>query len=131
MQWKNWRTGQGETVIGHEMRSGYSGLPVVAFQQRFDEVARQLSVGMSVQDVEGLPVGKIHQFDSAFGWLSVEKGVFGATLTLIPFTAIARIDSAKSTVLLLIRKDDLQKDLAALLPVPAEANTAQQPNINA
>jgi hypothetical protein len=125
-QWKDWRTGRTNTVVGQEMSSGYSGQPVMAFRQDYQRLGQQLAAGMSVHDINGENVGKITQFDSRQGWLNVEKGIFGTTVMMIPFSAIREVQAANSTVALLVPKEALQKDLATLLPVAQETDTSQR-----
>lgn len=123
-QWKDWRTGQVQSTVGHEMRSGYSGRPVMAFQQNYQALGQQLKAGMTVYDINGANVGMITQFDSSQGWVNAEKGAWGISMIVIPFSAIARVEP-NNTVSLLIPKEALQNDLAALLPVPPATDTAQ------
>ena len=125
-QWKDWRSGRTDTIVGHEMRSGYSGQPVIAFRQDYQRLGQQLVAGMSVHDINGENVGKITQFDSRQGWLNVEKGIFGTTVMMIPFSAIREVQTSNNTALLLVPKEALQKDLATLLPVGQETDTSQR-----
>ncbi len=125
-QWKDWRTGQTDTMVGHEMQSGYSGQPVTAFRENYRSLGQQLAAGMSVHDINGDNVGKITQFDSREGWLNVEKGIFGANIMVVPFSAIRTVDTGNNTVSLLVPKEALQKDLASLLPTTPPADSAQR-----
>jgi hypothetical protein len=125
-QWKNWRSGRTDTMVGHEMRSGYSGQPVMAFRQDYQVLGQQLVAGLSVHDINGENVGKITQFDSRQGWLNVEKGIFGTTVMMIPFSAIREVQTANNTVLLLVPKEALQKDLATLEPFQPGTDAAQR-----
>ncbi|HEV8193493.1 MAG TPA: PRC-barrel domain-containing protein [Ktedonobacterales bacterium] len=118
-EWKNWRTGQFETTVGHQMRSGYSGQPVIAFQQSYAALAGQLRAGMQIRDIEGADLGRLHQFDSRIGWMLLTKGGLGTELLIVPFSAIADVNTANSTVSLLVPKERLQGDLATLLPAQA------------
>lgn len=61
-QWRDWRTGQQETTVARQMRSGYSGQEVLAFQQTYGVLANKLRAGMQVRDIEGTHLGKLHQF---------------------------------------------------------------------
>ncbi|MGO8950040.1 MAG: hypothetical protein ACLQUY_20770 [Ktedonobacterales bacterium] len=125
-QWRDWRTGRVQTLVAHEMRSGYSGQPVMAFPENYRALGQQLQAGMSVQDISGSHVGKITQFDSSQGWLNVEKGAFGANIMVVPFSAIQRIDTSNNTVMLLVPKEALQNDLASLVPSSSAADTTQR-----
>ena len=127
-QWKDWRTGRTDTVVGHEMRSGYSGQPVMAFRQEYQKLGQQMVAGMSVHDINGENVGKITQFDSRQGWINVEKGVFGATVMMVPFSTVREVQTANNDVLLLVPKEALQKDLATLEPVQLGSDTTQGTN---
>lgn len=118
-EWTNWRTGQTETTVEHRMRSGYSGEPVVAFQQNYAALASQLTADMRVRDIEGVYVGTLHQFDSRQGWMFVVKAGLGADILVVPFSTIAEVDFANYTVTLLVPKERLHADLATLLPSPA------------
>lgn len=120
-EWTNWRTGESETIVGHRMQSGYSGEPVVAFQQTYTALASQLKAGMDVQDVEGARLGALRQFDSRLGWMLVVKGGIEGDVLIVPFSAIARVETADYAVHLLIPEERLHGDLAALLPSPAAA----------
>jgi hypothetical protein len=124
-QWTNWRSGRTQTTTGHSMFSGYTGEPVVAFQHTYDALAWQLVEGMHVHDVEGANLGTVRQFDSVHGWLTAQKGTPGASLTLIPFSAIARVETSSNTVVLLVYEEELHRDLARLLPAPPPAETEQ------
>ncbi len=130
-QWMDWRSGQTQTMVGHEMRSGYSGQPVMAFRENYRALGQQLRAGMSVHDINDANVGKITQFDSYQGWMNVEKGVFGANITVVPFSAIQRVDTGNDTVMLLVPKEALQNDLASLAPTPAAGADTSQRNVNA
>ncbi|MGZ3678760.1 MAG: hypothetical protein ACXWQR_09345 [Ktedonobacterales bacterium] len=129
-EWTNWRTGQSETSVEHRMRSGYSGQPVVAFQQNYAALASSLTVGMRVRDIEGDHVGTLQQFDSRQGWMLLVKAGLGADILVVPFSAIAQADPASYTVNLLVPKERLRGDLAALLPSPATptADEMSQPH---
>jgi hypothetical protein len=81
---------------------------------------------MSVHDINGENMGKITQFDSRQGWLNVEKGVFGTTMMMVPFSAMREVQTANNTVFLLVPKEALQKDLATLLPATQETDTSQR-----
>lgn len=132
-EWTNWRTGQTETSVEHRMRSGYSGEPVVAFQQNYATLASQLIADMRVRDIDGKHVGTLHQFDSRQGWMLLVKAGLGADILVVPFSAIAEVDLANYTVNLLVPKERLRGDLAALLPSPATptADQTPQPQANA
>ncbi|MGZ3599134.1 MAG: hypothetical protein ACXWQ5_05420 [Ktedonobacterales bacterium] len=132
-QWQNWRTGQSGTAVGHQMRSGYTGQPVVAFEQTYATLASQLRADMKVRDIEGTHLGTLHQFDSRIGWLLLVKSGLGADILVVPFSAIANINTADYTVNLLVPKESLQGDLAALLPSPAPpaAGDMAQPHADA
>jgi hypothetical protein len=129
-QWTNWRTGQPETTVGHQMRSGYSGQQVVAFEQNYARLAGQLKADMEIRDIEGTYLGKLHQFDSRVGWMLLAKSGLGADILVVPFSAIADVNTANSTVTLLVPKERLQSDLAALLP-SQPAGDVSQPQANA
>lgn len=124
-QWTNWRTGQPETTVGQQMRSGSSGQQVVAFQQNYASLARQLRAGMQVRDSKGTHLGSLHQFDSRQGWMLLVKSGLGADSLIVPFSAIADVNTASSTINLLVPKERLQGDLAALLPSPTAGDTSQ------
>lgn len=124
-EWTNWRTGQTETSVEHRMRSGYSGEPVVAFQQNYATLASQLNADMRVRDIEGEHLGMLHQFDSRQGWMLLVKAGPAASVLVVPFSAIARVDTASYTVHLLVPKERLHEDLAALMPFPAAGDTSQ------
>lgn len=132
-EWKDWRTGRAETAVGHQMQSGYSGKQVVAFEQTYTMLGGQLKAGMQIRDIEGTNLGTVHQFDSRRGWILAVKSGLGADVLVVPFSAIARIDIASSTVNLLVPKESLHGDLAAILPAPATpaAGETSQPQADA
>lgn len=118
-QWKDWRTGRAETAVGHRMQSGYSGEEVVAFEQTYRMLGGQLKAGLQICDIEGTNLGTVHQFDSRKGWILAVKSGPRTDVLVVPFSAVARVDTANSTVNLLVPKESLRSDLAAILPAPA------------
>ena len=118
-EWRDWRTGRTETSVGHRMHSGYSGEQVVAFEQTYRMLGGQLKAGMQIRDIEGTNLGIVHQFDSRRGWILAVKSGLAVDVLVVPFSVIARVDTANSTVNLLVPKESLQGDLAAILPAPA------------
>ncbi len=139
-EWTNWRTNQSETIVGHRMRSGYSDEPVVAFQQTYAALAGQLKAGMEVRDIEGTFLGRLNQFDSRQGMMLVVKSGLEADVLVVPFIAIARVDTADYIVNLVVPKERLHGDLAALLPphatpapprAPVMGDNRPQPQANA
>ncbi len=126
-EWRNWRTGRSETAVSHRMRSGYSGEPVLAFQQTYATLASQLKAGMEIRDIEGTFVGTLHQFDSRQGTMLVVKSGLDTDVLVVPFSAIARVDTADYIVNLLVPQERLHGDLAALLPAPVTTGTTAPP----
>lgn len=130
-QWKDWRTGRAETAVGHRMQSGYSGEDVVAFEQTYGMLGGQLKAGMRICDIEGTNLGTVHQFDSRQGWILAVKSGLGADVLVVPFSAVAGVDTTVSTVNLLVPKESLQGDLAAILPAPATPPVGESSNLQA
>ncbi|HEX8032915.1 MAG TPA: PRC-barrel domain-containing protein [Ktedonobacterales bacterium] len=124
-EWTNWRTGQRETTVGQRMRSGSSGQNVEAFQQTYATLASQLRAGMRVHDIEGRHVATLQQFDSRHGWMLLVKAGPEIDVLVAPFSAVADVDTATYTVNLLVPKESLQGDLAALLPSSTAGDTSQ------
>lgn len=115
-RWKNWRTGQTETTVEHQIRSGYDGQQVAAFQQTYSMLAGQLIAGMQVRDIEGAGLGTLHQFDSRQGWMLVVKGGLGADVMVVPFSVVGNVDPVSSNIDLLVTAESLKRDLALVLP---------------
>lgn len=98
------------------MRSGYSGEPLLTFQHTYATLASQLRSGMEIRDIEGTFVGTLHQLDSRQETILVVKCGLDADVLVVPFSAIARVDTADYIVNLLVPQERLRDDLAALLP---------------
>jgi len=128
-RWTNWRTGQTESTVEHEIRSGYDDQQVAAFQQTYSMLAGQLIAGMRVRDIEGTNLGSLHQFDSRQGWMLVVKGGLATDILVVPFSVVGTVDPVSSNVDLLVTADSLRGDLSLILP-PVSGD-ASQAHVNA
>jgi len=103
-------TGRTETVILHEIRSGYDGHPVEVEPVRVDELTRTLAISMTVMDVEDEYVSEVTQVDIA-GWQLIVRGsLTGGGVWAVPFSVVAHVDPDAGIVTLLIPTIALQTE---------------------
>jgi hypothetical protein len=124
-RWTNWRTGQTETTVEHQIRSGYDGQHVAAFQQTYSMLAGELIAGMRVRDIEGTHLGSLHQFNSRQGWMLVVKAGPATDILVVPFSVVGTVDPVSSNIDLLVTVDSLRRDLSLILPSAASGDTSQ------
>jgi hypothetical protein len=98
-------TGHVETVILHELRSGYDGRPVRIKPVSVEEVMTRITVGMTVVDVEEDYVGEIIDRD---GDLLTVKDNFADTFRSVSVGMVQRVDPHGRSVTLLVPKIALQ-----------------------
>jgi hypothetical protein len=98
-------TGRVETVILHELRSGYDGRPVRIKPVSVDEVMTRITVGMTVVDIEEEYVGEIIDRD---GDLLIVKDNFADTFRTVSVGLVQRVDPHDRRVTLLVPKIALQ-----------------------
>jgi hypothetical protein len=95
-------TGRTEMVILHEIRSGYDGRPVRIMPVSLEEVTEQITLGMTVVDVDDDYVGEIIDRDEER--MTVRNDFADDTIHLVPFGVVARVDLDDLEVTLLIPK---------------------------
>lgn len=95
-------TGCTSVVIEHEIESGYDRRPVQVAPVRLDEVARTLTVDMTVLDVDHAYVGEVMWIDAAHGLLTVKGYLGDEAVRSIPFSMVAQVNADLGVVTLLV-----------------------------
>jgi hypothetical protein len=106
-EWTNPLTGRTEEVIWHELRSGYDERLVRIMPVSLDEVTNNITVGMTVVDVDGDYVGEI--IDREEECLTVRDDIADDTTHIVPLGVVARVDLDDLEVILLIPKRALPR----------------------
>jgi hypothetical protein len=106
-EWTNPLTGRTEEVIWHELRSGYDERLVRIMPVSLDEVTNNITVGMTVVDVDGDYVGEI--IDREEERLTVRDDIADDTIHIVPLGVVARVDLYDLEVILLIPKRALPR----------------------
>jgi hypothetical protein len=106
-EWTNPLTGRTEQVIWHELRSGYDEQLVRIMPVSLDEVTNNITVGMTVVDLDGDYVGEI--IDREEECLTVRDDIADDTTYIVPLGVVARVDLADLEVILLIPKRALPR----------------------
>ena len=101
-QWTNPLTGRTEMVILHELRSGYDGRLVQIMPVSLDELDTEITIGMTVVDVDGDYVGEI--IDRKDDRLTVRDDIASDTTHIVPLGVVARVNLDDLEVILLIPK---------------------------
>jgi hypothetical protein len=95
-------TGRTEVVIEHEILSGYDGRPVQIAPVRLDEVARTMTVGMTVLDVDHAYVGEVMQIDATHELLTVRGSLGDEAVRSVPFSMVAQVNADLGVMTLLV-----------------------------
>ena len=95
-------SGRTEVVVEHEIQSGYDGRPVEVAPVHLDEVARTMTVGMTVLDVDHAYVGEVIRIDAAHGLLTVKGSLGDEAVRTIPFGMVAEVNADLGVVTLLV-----------------------------
>jgi hypothetical protein len=106
-EWTNPLTGRTEEVIWHELRSGYDERLVRIMPVSLDEVMNNITVGMTVVDVDDDYVGEI--IDREEERLTVRDDIADDTTHIVPLGVVARADLDDLEVILLIPKRALPR----------------------
>lgn len=106
-----------DTVVWHELPSGYGGGPIAVDPVDLDAVVRQLVVGMTVMDVTDNFVGQIVRLDPSRSVMVVEDIDAGPRELLVPYDAVARVNSDDGVVTLLVPRESIVAEGVA--PPPA------------
>lgn len=95
-------TGRSEVVLTHELRSGYDRRPVQIAPVRLDELARTMSVGMTVLDADDTYVGEVMRIDTTRGLLTVRGSLSDEAVRTVPFSMVAHVNADLDIVTLLV-----------------------------
>ena len=101
-EWTNPLTGRTEQVIWHELRSGYDERLVRIMPVSLDEVTNNITVGMTMVDVDDDYVGEIIDRDNER--LIVRDDIASDAVHIVPFGLVARVSLDDLAVTLLIPK---------------------------
>jgi hypothetical protein len=101
-EWTNPLTGRTEEVIWHELRSGYDERLARIMPVSLDEVTTNITVGMTVVDVDDDYVGEIIDRDNER--LIVRDDIASDAVHIVPFGLVARVSLDDLAVTLLIPK---------------------------
>jgi hypothetical protein len=102
VEWTNPLTGRTEEVIWHELGSGYDGTVVRVMPVSLDEITNNITLGMTVIDVDGDYVGEIIDRDEER--LTARDDIADATFHVVPLGVVAHVDLEDLAVNLLIPK---------------------------
>jgi hypothetical protein len=106
-EWTNPLTGRAEEVIWHELRSGYDERLVRTMPVSLDEVTNNITLGMTVVDVDGDYVGEV--IDREEERLTVRDDIADDTTHIVPLGVVARVNLDDLEVVLLIPKRALPR----------------------
>lgn len=101
-KWTNPLTGRTEEVVWHELRSGYDRTVVRVMPVSLDEITNNITLGMTVIDVDGDYVGEIIDRDEER--LTVRDDIADDITHIVPLGVVARVDLEDLAVNLLIPK---------------------------
>jgi len=100
----------GKTIASTSEPSGYDGKPIRLHQVDVDRIRELLAVNQRVWTADDVEVGTGKRYDSAAGYMLIEKGIFSRQRdVLVPVVLVADVDRDVGKVMLAVRESDLKR----------------------
>jgi hypothetical protein len=100
----------GRTIATTREPSGYDGEPLQLHQVDVDFIRELIAVGQRVWTSDDVEVGTTRQYDSAAGYMFIQKGHFSRQHdVLVPVVLVADVARDVGEVMLAVRESDLKR----------------------
>jgi hypothetical protein len=100
----------GKTIATTSERSGYDSKPIRLHQVDVDRIRELIAVNQRVWTSDDVEVGTSKQYDSAAGYMFIEKGHFSRHHdVLVPVVLVADVARDVGEVMLAVRESDLKR----------------------